>query len=372
MRVAIVNDVPLITEVLRRIVTSDPGHRIVWTALDGSEAVRRCEKDQPDVILMDLLMPVMNGADATREIMQRFPCPILVVTSTVSGNYTLVCQALGHGAYDAVNTPTLGTKTPREAGAELFAKLALVDKINQRLSSGSGVWLKSHATNTGSNPAPSPLGNATASRSPGNLSPLTPPNSAQSIADRVAPLVVLGASTGGPPALEKILSALPANFPGAVLVVQHIDRDFTPALVNFLSERCQLRVVAAATGDRPLPGTVLVAATNDHLVLKSDRTLTYTRDPLDCPYRPSVDAMFDSLAQNWRHPDVAVLLTGIGRDGAEGMLKLRQQGWLTIAQDEASCIVYGMPRAAAQLGAASRILPLSEIAGHIQNHVRRL
>ena len=369
MRVAIVNDVPVITEVLRRIVTSDLEHQIAWTAPNGSEAVRRCEQDQPDVILMDLLMPVMNGADATREIMQRFPCPILVVTSTVSGNFALVCQALGHGAYDAVTTPTLGSKTPREAGAELFAKLSLVDRISQRVS--SGVWLKTHGTNTETDPLPSSSGATTDVRSPVKPNSVTPRNPAQPIAERAAPLVVLGASTGGPPALENILSAFPANFPGAVLVVQHIDRDFTPALVSLLSERCPLRVVAAATGDRPQPGTVLVAATNDHLILKADRSLTYTPDPLDCPYRPSVDAMFDSLAQHWRQPDVAVLLTGIGRDGADGMHKLRQRGWLTIAQDQASCIVYGMPRAAAQIGAASRILPLSEISAHIQSHIRR-
>ncbi len=127
MRVAIVNDLRLATEALRRVVGSDPRYTVAWTAADGAEAVRRCEADPPDVILMDLIMPGMNGAEATREIMQRRPCPILVVTATVAGNYGLVCEALGHGAYDAVATPVLGNTPPAEAGADLLAKLARVE-----------------------------------------------------------------------------------------------------------------------------------------------------------------------------------------------------------------------------------------------------
>lgn len=366
MRVAIVNDLAVVTETLRRIVTSDPDHTVAWTALDGSSAVRRCAEDKPDVVLMDLLMPGMNGAEATREIMQRTPCPILVVTATVSGNYPLVCQALGHGAYDAVNTPKLGNQSPREAGAELLAKLTRVEKIGKQLSSGSITTLAitpRAKTNDGLADTETATFQPAPAFQPAFRSPTKP------LIDRVCPLIAIGASTGGPPALEAILSAFPADFRGAVLVIQHIDRDFTTALVNWLAERCKLRVTAAANGDRPTPGSVLIAATNDHLHLTADRTLTYSREPIDCPYRPSVDAMFESLLRHWPQPGVAVLLTGIGRDGADGMLKLRGKGWLTIAQDQATSIVYGMPKAAAQINAAKHILPLSRIAGEIVSHL---
>ena len=133
MRIAIVNDLRIATEALRRVVCSQPGHAVAWTAASGEQAVSQCEKDTPDVVLMDLLMPGMNGAEATRQIMRRCPCPILVVTATVAGNYSLVCEALSHGAYDAVATPVLGDSPPEQAGATLLAKLARVEKIRSRL-----------------------------------------------------------------------------------------------------------------------------------------------------------------------------------------------------------------------------------------------
>ena len=344
MRVGIVNDQRLATEALRRVVSSDPYLEIAWTAVDGQEAVDKCAQDLPDVVLMDLVMPVMNGAEATRKIMERSPCPVLVVTATVSGNYALVCEALGCGAYDAVCTPTLGDCPPREAGANLLAKLKSVDRIRKEIKV-----------------APSSQQTAQSSRI------------VSSAAQRdEAPLVAIGASTGGPQALEKIISAWPADFPAAVVVVQHIAAEFAAPLAQWLQERSNVKVRPAVHGDALQRGTVLVAATNDHLVMRNDRRLAYRPEPTSSPYRPSVDALFESLALHWPNPVVAVVLTGIGRDGAEGLLKLRQRGWHTLAQDEKTSVVYGMPMAAAQIGAAKRILPLDEIAEHIAGHVRRL
>ena len=344
MRVAIVNDVRLATEVLRRVVSSDPGHQIAWTAEDGREAVRRCRRDVPDVVLMDLVMPVMNGAEATREIMQSCPCPVLVVTSTVAGNYSLVCEALGHGAYDAVCTPSLKTNSPAEDGAELLAKLTSVRRLHRHLTSRGGR---------------------------GEAAPLAAAPARPASGPRV-PLVAIGASTGGPQALDAILSKWPGDFPAGVIVVQHIGADFAGSLVQWLTDRCPLSVRVAAGGDLPEPGTVLVAATSDHLVMTNRRTLAYTPEPVDSPYRPSVDALFHSLARHWLWPAAAVLLTGIGRDGAEGMLRLRKAGWHTIAQDERSSVVYGMPQAAHQIGAAARVLPAHQIAADVAEHVSRL
>ncbi|MHB8903269.1 MAG: chemotaxis-specific protein-glutamate methyltransferase CheB [Thermoguttaceae bacterium] len=342
MRVAIVNDLRIATEALRQIVCSQPGNSVAWTAASGEEAVHRYEKDQPDVILMDLVMPGMNGAEATRLIMQRRPCPILVVTATVAGNYDLVCQALGHGAYDAVATPVVGDRPPQEAGAHLLARLKAVERIRGD-----------------SRPTSPPAGVSAQG-----------PRSAPTAADMV-PLVAIGASTGGPQALEKILASLPADFPAAVVIVQHIAAEFAGSLAQWLQERSKLKVRLAVPGDWLTRGTALVAATNDHLVVRSDRRLAYRAEPVNLPYRPSVNVLFETMAENWPSPAVAIVLTGIGRDGADGLLKLRRRGWHTISQDEKTSVVYGMPQAAAQIGASDRILPLEEIGPHIAQHLRR-
>lgn len=344
MRVAIVNDLRIATEALRRVVTSDPGHTVAWTAASGEEGVRRCREDPPDVVLMDLVMPGMNGAEATRQIMRHSPCPILVVTATVAGNFGLVCEALGHGAYDAVATPVLGDAPPAQAGAALLAKLTHVERIRRRLDRAAETQVAPH------------------------VGPAAP----RAGAGPQFPVVALGASTGGPQALRTILSQWPARFPAAVVVAQHIGADFSESLVRWLAEASKLEVRAARSGDRPAPGVVLVAATDDHLVLAPDRTLDYTREPAGNPFRPSVDVLFESLAAHWGGPGVAALLTGIGRDGAQGLLALRRAGWYTVAQDEGTSVVYGMPRAAAELGAAEKVLAVDQIAADIAAHLARV
>lgn len=349
MRIAIVNDLRIATEALRRVVTSQPGHSVAWTAANGEQAVSLCAKDTPDVVLMDLLMPGMNGAEATRQIMQRCPCPILVVTATVAGNYALVCEALSYGAYDAVATPVLGDRPPEQAGAALLAKLAHVDKIRARIVSESRLA-----------DAPRPAAPA-----------FNPATSSAVARMRRLPLVALGASTGGPQALRTILSAWPREFPAAVLVAQHISADFAESLATWLANSCPLTFRTASNGDRPQPGLVLLAGTDDHLALQPDGTLQYRREPIGNPFRPSVDVLFQSLARHWQ-PSIAVLLTGIGRDGAQGLLELRHAGWHTIAQDERTSVVYGMPQAASQLGAAVDILPLDQIASRVVQQIKTL
>jgi two-component system response regulator WspF len=296
---------------------------------------------------MDLVMPGMNGAEATREIMRRSPCPILVVTATVAGNYSLVCEALSHGAYDAVATPVLGNTPPAQAGAALLAKLAHVDKIRARLET------------------------TTETSAPGGVEPTRPPNRLSADVQPSLPLVAIGASTGGPQALNAILSKWPKNFPAAVLVAQHISVDFAGALAAWLANGSGLPAHTASPGDRPQAGTVLVAGTDDHLVMRPDGTLAYMREPVGNPFRPSVDVLFQSLARHWQRPAVAVLLTGIGRDGAQGLLELRRAGWHTIAQDERTSVVYGMPQAASQLGAAVEVLPLEQIAAAVARQVSK-
>ena len=336
MRVAIVDDLALAREVLRRVVLSVPGHAIAWTAEDGEEAVRKAAADRPDVILMDLVMPRLDGAKATRRVMQHSPCPVLVVTSTVAGNFDLVYQAMGSGAVDAVPTPTLGPGGRVLNAEPLLARLAKLDAA-ARGDTGSGVHT---ALNTSTTPVEMPA------------------------------VVALGASTGGPDALAAVVAALPADFPAAVLIAQHIGADFAAGLADRLAARCKLPVRVARDGDAPRPGLVLLAGTDDHLELGPDCRLRYTPLPRSAPYRPSVDVLFGSVARYAPRPGVGVLLTGMGADGAEGLLQLRAAGWHTIAQSEATCVVYGMPRAAVERRAAAEVLPLSQIGPTVVAKVR--
>ena len=333
MRIGIVNDLPLAVEALKRALALKPGHQVAWVAHHGAEAVALCAKDPPDLVLMDLLMPVMDGIEATRKIMAGSPCAILVVTVSVGANAWRVFEAMGHGALDAVDTPALGTGDPRESAAPLLAKIDIIARlIGDRTSSPQG-----------------PFGSAEV---------------AASTAQR-ARLLAIGASAGGPAAVAKVLSGLPKDFPAAVVVVQHVDEQFAAGMADWLSRDSKLPVRVAREGERPAAGVVLLAGTNDHLTLLPGGELSYTPRPREYVYRPSVDVFFQSVTRHWAGEAIGVLLTGMGRDGAVGLKALRNQGRYTIAQDQATSAVYGMPKAAATLDAAVDILPLDRIAPKI-------
>ncbi len=178
-------------------------------------------------------------------------------------------------------------------------------------------------------------------------------------------LVAIGASVGGPTALATILGGLPETFPAAIVVVQHLGEDLARGMAEWLDEQTPLRVRVTKEGDRPAVGTVGLAATSDHLVLKAPERFGYTPDPYDYVYRPSVDALFESIVKHWRGDAIGVLLTGMGRDGARGLKMLRDGGQYTIAQDERTSVVYGMPKAAVTLDAAVAVLPIEGIAGRL-------
>ncbi|MEZ2239565.1 chemotaxis response regulator protein-glutamate methylesterase [Microcoleus sp.] len=333
MRIAIVNDTLIAAEALRRVLVTVPEYDIAWIAGNGAQAVEKCARDTPDLILMDLIMPVMDGVEATRQIMQKSPCAILVVTSSVTANAGRVFEAMGYGAFDAINTPILGASgNSQTGGSEL---LRTISKVARSIAKNNH----------------------------NSRSPTAGPKS------RNSPLLAIGSSTGGPQALVTLLSALPVNLSVPVAIVQHIDAEFAPGLAQWLSQKTPFSVSVAIAG-RPLePGKVVIAATNDHLVLQSNLTLKYTKEPLDYPYRPSVDSFFYSVAQYWPGKGVAVLLTGMGKDGAKGLKVLRAMGWHTIAQDRHSSVVYGMPKAAAELDAAVQILSLEAIGSACLKHL---
>jgi two-component system response regulator WspF len=327
MRIAIVNDLALAREVLRRVVLSVPGYSVAWTAEDGEEAVRKAAADRPEAILMDLVMPRMDGAEATRKIMRESPCAVLVVTATVAGNFDLVYRAMGAGALDAVETPTFGPGGAVVNGEKLVARLAKLDDALHGVTGSGFVQV-----------APAGSGSV-----------------------EVPKIVAIGASTGGPDALSVVLAALPVDLPAGVVIAQHIAAEYAPGLAERLGARCRLPVRVARDGEVPTPGVVYLAATNDHLEFGPRFRLRYTAVPQNAPFRPSIDVLFASLAAYCPRMGVAVLLTGMREDGADGLLRLRAAGWHTIAQDERSSVVYGMPRAAAERGAAVEVLPLEFI-----------
>ncbi len=339
MRIAIVNDSLVAVESLRRVIDSSPDHEIAWLAHNGAEAVERCAQDTPNLILMDLIMPVMDGVTATRKIMASTPCAILVITATVQGNGARVFEAMGAGALDALNTPILGENGQGPGREDLLRKIANIGRL---MSVGNRFGARSRDTKPG------------LSTFQGTC------------------LLAIGASTGGPAAVVSLLAGLPDKFQGAVLLAQHMDEQFLSSFAEWLSTQCKLPVRVAQPGDRPTPGVVLVADSKEHLILRSDATLGYTSDPVDYPYRPSVDAFFESIARQWQGPALGVLLTGMGKDGANGLLAMRNKGHHTIAQDKASCAVYGMPRAAVELGAAREILGLDQIAASVNSVFAKL
>ncbi|MGL5508019.1 MAG: chemotaxis response regulator protein-glutamate methylesterase, partial [Microcoleaceae cyanobacterium] len=333
MRIAIVNDTAIAVEALKRVLLTVPNYQVIWIAHDGKEAVDRCVKDTPDLILMDLFMPIMDGVEATQQIMQRSPCTILIVTASVGDHAGKVFEAMGYGARDAVDTPILGTQKNSNSHQPLLAKIFTLSKLIGKSST-----------------PPTPV------------LPTSKVTSCSKLSSPLPRLVTIGSSTGGPKALATILSKLPANFGAAIAIVQHVDMQFSLGLVDWLNQQTPLTVRLANIGDRLEKGIVHIAGTNDHLSIRSDLTLYYTKEPLNYPYRPSVDVFFKSLAANWHHKEIAVLLTGMGQDGADGLRVLRETGWHTIAQDEKSSIVYGMPKAAVQLNAAVEVLPPEAIA----------
>jgi two-component system, chemotaxis family, response regulator WspF len=347
MRIAIVNDLTLAQAVLRRVVESVPGYTVAWTAADGAEAVRKAAADRPDVVLMDMVMPVMDGVEATRRIMAASPCPVLIVTASLGANFGKVYEALGAGGLDAVRTPTLGPGGKVRDGEAILERLAKLAQASRMRSAECGM--------------PNEKGSASHS-APRN------PHSAMGL----PPLLAVGASTGGPEAVAQALAGLAPAPPGPVVVVQHIAADFAAGFASWLQVRTGLPTGVALAGDAPGAGRVYVAGSDDHLTLRPDRRFAYTAEPKDYPYRPSVGVFFASLAAHWPGPGIAVLLTGMGNDGARELAELKARGWHTVAQDRSTSVIYGMPKAAVELNAASEVLPLPQIGPAVRARLAAL
>ncbi|WP_256077778.1 chemotaxis-specific protein-glutamate methyltransferase CheB [Massilia sp. YIM B04103] len=337
MKIAIANDVPMAAEALRRVIAATHEHQVLWIARTGGEALRMCHDKRPDLILMDLNMPELDGVEATRRIMEECPCAILIVTGRPQDNVNQVFRALGAGALDVTATPML--QGHQDGAAALLAKIHTIEKL---------------VRHSGGSQAMQPRGAA-------------PP--AERHEDIIHTLVAIGASTGGPAAIAQILAGWRAPRGCAIVVVQHIDENFADNFSKWLGDQLVMPVRSIEQRDELLSGTVLIAKSNDHLLLDEKLRLVYDAHPKDYAYRPSVDVFFQCIARHWRGAAFGVLLTGMGRDGAAGLLAMRQAGMHTVAQDQASSAVYGMPRAAAELAAAQLILPLEKIGPFLRSTV---
>jgi len=328
MRIGIVNDAVFTGEALRRAIAGHSQHEVAWVARSGSEAVFQCAKDRPDAVLMDLAMPEMDGVEATRQIMAITPCAIVMVSANLGEESARIFEAMGAGALDALPLPVLNGANSGESTKAFVSRLDRISRL---------------------------------------VSPVSPARSHAIAGRKGGKLVAIGASAGGPAALATILESLPKNFGAAVVVVQHVDHHFATGLATWLNQHSKLPVRLAHEGDRLHPGLVYVAAREEHLILTSPNRLGYTRIPVESSYRPSVDVFFKSVDHYWQGEAVGILLTGMGRDGADGMRLLRGSGYHTIAQDKATSAVYGMPKAAADLGAATEILALDKIGPRLAN-----
>lgn len=343
IRVLVVEDSVTVRKRLIDVLNADPELEVVGEAEDGKHAIELCQTLRPDVMTLDMVMPVMSGLAVTEYVMAYCPTPILIVSSSTNrGELFRTYDALAAGGIDVLEKPD-GIEQDGPWGAQFVPTVKLVSKIK----------VITH-----------PRARLSSVGKP-NGTPIAPMLSTSSAACR---LIGMGASTGGPGAVLKILKALPPTFPLPILLVIHLPRSFGSAFAEWLDSQSPLRVSYAMDGDAlPSPGTgrIIMAPPDQHMVLEKNR-LRLTRDPEKHSCRPSVDVLFESIASEAGETSAACLLTGMGRDGAEGLLKIRQAGGITLAQDEKSSVVYGMPREAVLLRAAQKVLPLDRIAGFLE------
>jgi two-component system chemotaxis response regulator CheB len=354
VRVLVVEDSITIRKRLVEVLEEDSNFEVVGEAEDGRQAIDRCLALRPDAVTMDMMLPVMSGLAATEYIMAHCPTPILVVSASFNrGEVFKTYDALAAGAVEVIEKPT-GMEPPGAWEREFKSTLRIVSRIRvithprARLNGATRDPKRSSAPALSSSPAQAREGLV----------------GAASNERRPLMVVGVGASTGGPNALVQLLGNLPKDLTAPVLVVLHIGAAFAPAFGEWMGNQVARPVAYAQGGEAlgSLSQRILLAPPDRHLIVRGGR-LALTDDPERHSCRPSVDVLFESLAREYGAETAACLLTGMGRDGALGLLALRRAGASTIAQDEATSIVYGMPREAAILGAAERILPLGEIAG---------
>jgi two-component system, chemotaxis family, protein-glutamate methylesterase/glutaminase len=339
-RVLVVDDSAVVREILAQQLSRDPEIQVVGAAPDPFVARDLIVQKEPDVITLDLEMPRMDGITFLRKLMHFHPMPVIVVSSLTRAGGGLAMEALAAGAVDVMCKP----------GAS-YTVGDMADELKEKVKAAAVVDVKRRRAAT----------------------PVAATAPVPSLSRTTNQVLAIGASTGGTVALEAILKALPVNVPG-IVITQHMPETFTKFFADRLDDLCALRVKEGEEGDSVVPGVALIAPGNRHMLLKRSgaRYVVSIKDgPLVNHHRPSVDVMFQSVARAAGKNAVGVILTGMGGDGAKGLLEMRQSGASTIAQDEASCVVFGMPKVAIELGAAERVLPIDRIPDGIVQALER-
>jgi two-component system, chemotaxis family, protein-glutamate methylesterase/glutaminase len=335
IKILLVDDSNLTLTILKKLLATAADFEVVGTANDGKEALALVPILNPDVICTDLKMPDMDGLALTQAVMENYPRPILVISSVVQSSDTSnIFNLIQAGAVDFIAKPRGGLNEVSELNArELIAKIRVL----------SGVRVLKRKTSVSA-------GNAATNHLPS-------PNLKSSVQ-----VIGIGSSTGGPQALQKIFSHLPGDFHLPIVCVQHITEGFSDGLVKWLNNCSALKIVFAENGVRPKPGHVYIAPDNIQLEFSADKSLHCYSAPKVLGHRPSINVMLQSLALRFGEKGAGIILTGMGQDGVDGLLAIRQAGGTTIAQDENSCIVYGMPKVAIEKNAAQLIIALDQMA----------
>jgi two-component system chemotaxis response regulator CheB len=344
IKVLLVDDSAVVRQVLQAILDQEPDIQVIGAASDPIFALEKLTREWPDVIVLDVEMPRMDGITFLKKIMAEHPTPVVICSSLTAKGAETTMQALSAGAVEIITKPQIGLKRfLQESSGELVAAVRAASHANvKRLSR-----------------AASPLPQVAAKLNADAILPAA----SHAMAQTTERIVAIGTSTGGTQALETVLTALPRVCPGMV-IVQHMPEKFTASFAERLNGLCQIEVREAQNNDRVIPGRALIAPGGKHMLLKRNGAY-YHVDVVDGPlvnrHRPSVDVLFRSVAKFAGRNATGIIMTGMGDDGARGLKEMLDAGAATVAQDEASCVVFGMPKEAIKLGAAKRIVPLHEI-----------
>lgn len=341
------DDSALVRQSLEEILSSDPAIEIMATAADPFVAAKRMREQVPDVITLDVEMPRMDGITFLQKIMSQHPVPVVMCSSLVEKGCETALRALEYGAVEIIEKPKMGVKKFLEE-----ARITLCDAVK----AAARVQVKPVSMKKKIKLAKKLSADAVMA-APGR----------RAMARTTEKIAVVGASTGGTEALRIFLEAIPADSPG-IVIVQHMPENFTKAFAGRINDLCEIEVKEAESGDRVLRGRALIAPGNHHMILKrsgAQYLVEIKEGPLVCRHRPSVDVLFRSAARYAGSNAVGVIMTGMGDDGAKGMLEMKEAGAYNIAQDEKSCVVFGMPKEAIKLRGVDKILPLESIAAAV-------
>jgi two-component system chemotaxis response regulator CheB len=349
IKVLIVDDSSIVRQALTELLSSDPEIEVIGTAADPFIAAKKIEEDVPDVITLDVEMPKMDGLTFLQKLMDQHPIPVVICSTLAAEGTETTFRALEYGAVEIITKPKLGTKQFfEESRISICDIVKAASKVNVKRRT---LWQ--------TNIQPKLTADAVIAKSTN-----------KAMVETTEKVIVVGASTGGTEALKLFLESMPLDSPG-IVIVQHMPENFTSAFAKRLDGICRISVKEAVEGDSVIRGRALIARGNHHMLLKRSGARYYVEikeGPLVSRHRPSVDVLFRSAARYAGKNAIGVIMTGMGDDGAKGMLELKETGALTIAQDEKSCIVFGMPNEAIKLGGVDKILPLDNIAGYVINH----